>query len=67
VTVWETKFDSEMNIAVEEMKVMYVHINRWQVPYLCFVISLCSVSSLHSASLNFPDWVSVRVVLVSLP
>ena len=46
---------------------MYVHINTEQLPYLCSVIRLCSVSSLHSASLNFPDWDSVIVVLVYLP
>jgi len=27
VTVWEGKFDSEMNIAIEQMKAMYVHIS----------------------------------------
>jgi hypothetical protein len=56
VTVWEGKFDSEMNIAIEQRKAMYVHSNRVQLPYLCYVIRLCSVSSLHSASLKFPDW-----------
>ena len=48
----EGKFDSEMNIAIEQRKAMYVHITRVQVPYLCFVIRLCSVISLHSANLK---------------
>jgi len=43
---------------------MCVHINKEQLPYLCFVITLCSLSSLHSASLRFPHWDSVTVVLV---
>jgi hypothetical protein len=55
-TVWEKKFDNEMNIAMEKRKAICVHITRVQVPYLCFVIRMCSVSSLHSASLKFPDW-----------
>jgi len=67
VTDWEGKFDSEMSIAIEQMKAMCGHINREQLPYLCFVIKLCSVSFLHSASLRFPDWDSVTVVLVCLP
>jgi hypothetical protein len=64
--VWDGKFDSEMNIAIEQRKAMYVHINRGQLPYLCFVIRMCSVSSLHSASMTFPDCDSVKVVLVSV-
>ena len=45
---------------------MYVHINRVPLPLLCFVVRVCSVSSLHSASLKFPEWKYVPVVLVSL-
>jgi len=67
VTDWDGKFDSEMSIAVGQRKAMCLHINRELLPYLCFVIKLCSVSFLHSASLRFPDWDSVKVVLVSLP
>ena len=67
MTDWEGKFDSEMSIAIEQMKAMCGHINRELLPYLCFVIKLCSVSFLHSASLRFPDWDSVTVVLVCLP
>jgi hypothetical protein len=55
VTDWEGKLDSEMSIAVGQRKAMCVHINREQLLYLCFVMRLCSVSSLHSASLKFPD------------
>jgi len=58
---------SEMNIAIEQRKAMCVHINRVQLPYLCCVIRLYSVSSVHSASLKFPDWDSGTVVLVILP
>ena len=32
LTDWEGKFDSEMNIAIEQRKAMYVHINRVQLP-----------------------------------
>jgi len=64
VTDWEGKFDSEMSIAVGQRKAMCVHINRELLPNLCFVIKLCSLSSLHSASLRFPHWDSVTVVLV---
>jgi hypothetical protein len=67
VTDLEGKFDSEMNIAIEQRKAMCVHINRVQLPYLCFVIRLCSVSSFPSASLKLPDWKSVSVALVILP
>jgi len=67
VTDCEGMYDSEMNIAIEQMKDMYVYINRVQLPYLCFEIRMCSISSLHSASLKLPDWNSVTVVLVSLP
>jgi len=67
VTDCEGMYDSEMNIAIAQMKDMCVHINSVQVPYLYFVIRMCSVSSLHSASLKFPDWNNVTVVLVSLP
>jgi len=56
--------DSEMSIAVGQRKAMCVHINREQLPYLCFVMRLCSVSSLHSSSLKFWHWDSVTVVLV---
>jgi len=56
-----------MNIAIEERKTMCGHINRVQLPYLCCVIRLCSVSSVHSAGLKFPDWDSGTVVLVILP
>ena len=59
--------DSEMSIAVGQRKAMCVHINREQLLYLYFVMRICSVSSLHSASLKFPLWDSVTVVLVSLP
>ena len=55
LTEWEGKLDSEMSIAVGQRKAMCVHINREQLPYLCFVTRLCSVLSLHSASLKFPD------------
>ena len=41
-----------------------MHINSVQLPYLCFVIRLFSVTSLHSASLKLSDWDSVTVVLV---
>ena len=44
-----------------------VHITRVQLPYLYCVIRLCSVPSVHSASLNILDWNSVTVVLVILP
>jgi hypothetical protein len=64
LTVLERKFDSEMNIAIVQRKSMCVDINREQLPYLCFVFRLCSVSSLHSASLKLPHWDSVTVVLV---
>ena len=43
------------------------YITRLQLRYLSFVIWIYSVSSLHSASLKFPDWGGVTVVLVSLP
>jgi hypothetical protein len=66
-TVWEKKFDNEMNIAIGQRKAICVHITRVQLLYLCFVIRLCSLSSIHSASLMFPDWDKVTVVLVSLP
>jgi hypothetical protein len=63
--------DSEMNIAIEQRKAVCVcvcvHITRVQLPYLYCVIRLCSVSSVHSASLNILDWNSVTVVLVILP
>jgi len=64
VTDWEGKLDSEMSIAVGQRKAMCLHINREQLLYLCFVTRLCSVSSLHSASLKFPNWDSVTAVLV---
>ena len=48
LTVCERKFDNEMNIAIEQRKAMCVHINREQLPYLRFVIMLCSLSSVHS-------------------
>jgi hypothetical protein len=63
---WERKLDSEMSIAVGQRKAMCVHINRAQLLYLCFVMRLCFVSTLHSASLKFPLWDSMTVVLVSL-
>jgi len=66
LTDWEGKFDSEMNIAIEQRKAIYVHINSVQLPYLCFVVRVCSVSSLHSASLKFPELNNVPVVRVSL-
>jgi hypothetical protein len=43
VTDWEGKLDSEMSIAVGQRKAMCVHINRAQLPYLCFVMRICSV------------------------
>jgi len=56
--------DGEMSIAVGQRKAMCVHINRVELLYLCFVTRLCSVLSLHSASLKFPQWDSVTAVLV---
>jgi hypothetical protein len=67
VTGWEGKFCSEMNIAIEQRKAICVHFTRVQLPYLRFVIRLCSISSAHSASLKLLDWNSVTAVLVSLP
>ena len=72
VTDWEGKMDSEMSIAVGQRKAMCVHINREQLPYfttvtILFLISLCLVLSLRSASLTLPDWNNVAVVLVILP
>jgi hypothetical protein len=32
-TVWEKKFDNEMNIAIDQRKAICVHINGVQVPY----------------------------------
>ena len=67
LTDWKRIYDSDMNIAIEQRKAIYVYITRVQLTYFSFVIGLCSVSSLHSASFKLPDWDSVTVVLVSLP
>jgi hypothetical protein len=42
------------------------HITRVQLPYLCCVMMLCSLSSVHSASLKILDWKCVTMVLVIL-
>ena len=67
LTEWEGRLDSEMSIAVAQRKAMCVHINREQLPYLCFVMRLCSVSSLYSAIPKFPDLNNVVELLVILP
>ena len=67
VTDWERKFDSEMNIAIEQRKAMHVHITRVQVPYLCFVIRMCSVIIITQREPEVSEWDNVTVVLVSLP
>jgi hypothetical protein len=59
-------YGSEINVAIEQRKARCVHITRVQLPYLCCVMMLCSVPSVHSASLKIVYWNSVTVVLVSL-
>jgi hypothetical protein len=67
VTNLEGMFDSEMNNPIEQRKAIYVHFNKGQLTYLSFVISMPSVSSLHSTSMKFPNWNNMTVVLVSVP
>jgi hypothetical protein len=60
-------YESEMNVAIEQRKAMYVHIKRVHSPYICCLIRLCSVSSVHSANLKILEGNNVTVVLVILP
>jgi hypothetical protein len=67
VTDCEGMYDSEMNIAIEQMKAMYVHINRVQLPYFvvfCIILTQCKpdVSGLQQC-----DSGTCNIALVSPP